>query len=279
MQPRQCRSGPFHSGRDGLWSGWRSRRGPRLLLDCAILKADRRRSERCAIPVRTTWAPGSAWPIGPHFAAGTLESTFGGVYGSFAAGPAVLRFGALAADEPARLRRVVAFPGLTDTPTARSQGRSVQGFGEAGYRIALGAGAELEPFVGGGVVALGRARFAEQGGAAALTGPGQARLVPTATAGLRAEARLAEASPVLVFGLVGYRRSFGDVALPSLLAFRGTGARFTSAGLPIDRDALVAEAGLGATLAPGLSVGLSYTGQVGARAQDHAAKASLAYRF
>ncbi len=82
-----------------------------------------------------------------------------------------------------------------------------------------------------------------------------------------------------MFGLVGYRRAFGDVALPSVLAFRGTGARFASAGLPIDRDALVAEAGLGATLAPGLSVGLSYTGQVGARAQDHAAKASLAYRF
>ncbi|WP_187193432.1 S8 family serine peptidase [Methylobacterium sp. WL1] len=42
---------------------------------------------------------------------GTLASTFGGIYGSLEAGPAVVRFGALAADEPARLRRVVAFPG------------------------------------------------------------------------------------------------------------------------------------------------------------------------
>ncbi|MGU3330887.1 autotransporter domain-containing protein, partial [Methylobacterium mesophilicum] len=177
---------------------------------------------------------------------GTLASTFGGVYGSLEAGPAVLRFGALAADEPARLRRVVAFPGLTDTPSARTGGRSVQGFGEAGYRVALGAGAVLEPFVGAGAVALGRDRFAEQGGAAALTGAARASLLPTATAGVRAEAPLdpEAALPVSVHALAGYRRTFGDGVPSAVLAFRGTGARFVSAGLPIDRDALVAEAGL-----------------------------------
>ncbi|MCJ2069150.1 S8 family serine peptidase [Methylobacterium sp. J-030] len=209
---------------------------------------------------------------------GTLASTFGGAYGSLAAGPAALRFGALAADEPGRLRRVVAFPGLSDSATARLGGRSVQGFGEAGYRIDLPGGAILEPFAGGGAVAILRDRLIEQGGAAALVGQARARRVPTATAGVRAEAQVASSS-VFVTGLVGYRRAFGDVALPSLLAFRGTGARFVSAGLPIDRDALVAEAGLAASLAPGLSVGLTYTGQIGARAQDHAAKGSIAYRF
>ncbi|WP_313900857.1 S8 family serine peptidase [Methylobacterium sp. J-026] len=212
---------------------------------------------------------------------GTLASTFGGVYGSLGAGPAVLRFGALAADEPARLRRVVAFPGLTDTPTARTGGRSVQGFGEAGYRIALGAGAALEPFVGAGAVALGRDRFAEQGGAAALTGAARGSLLPTATAGLRAEARLdpEAALPVSVHALAGYRRTFGDGVPAAALAFRGTGARFVSAGLPIDRDALVAEAGLAVLISPAASLGLSYTGQIGARAQDHAAQGSFTYRF
>ncbi|MCJ2095731.1 autotransporter domain-containing protein [Methylobacterium sp. J-072] len=212
---------------------------------------------------------------------GTLASTFGGVYGSLEAGPAVVRFGALAADEPARLRRVVAFPGLTDTPTARAGGRSVQGFGEAGYRVALGAGSVLEPFVGAGAVALGRDRFAEQGGAAALTGSARASLLPTATAGVRAEAQLdpEAALPVSVHALAGYRRSFGDVVPSAVLAFRGTGARFVSAGLPIDRDALVAEAGLAVLLGPAASLGVSYTGQIGARAQDHAAKGAFTLRF
>ncbi|WP_167367840.1 S8 family serine peptidase [Methylobacterium pseudosasicola] len=212
---------------------------------------------------------------------GTLESTFGGVYGSLEAGPAVLRFGALAADEPARLRRVVAFPGLTDTPTARAGGRSVQGFGEAGYRVAAGSGTVLEPFVGAGAVALGRDRFAEQGGAAALTGSARASLLPTATAGLRAEAQLDPdaALPVSVHALAGYRRSFGDVVPSAVLAFRGTGARFVSAGLPIDRDALVAEAGLAVLLTPAATLGVSYTGQIGARAQDHAAKGAFTVRF
>ncbi|CAA2156765.1 Extracellular serine protease [Methylobacterium brachiatum] len=212
---------------------------------------------------------------------GTLASTFGGVYGSLEAGPAVLRFGALAADEPARLRRVVAFPGLTDTPNARAGGRSVQGFGEAGYRIALGAGSVLEPFVGAGAVALGRDRFAEQGGAAALTGAARGSLLPTATAGLRAEAQLdpQEALPVSVHALAGYRRTFGDAVSSAVLAFRGTGARFFSTGLPIDRDALVAEAGLAVWLTPAASLGVSYTGQIGARAQDHAAKGAFTVRF
>jgi autotransporter-associated beta strand protein len=210
---------------------------------------------------------------------GTLASTFGGLYGSLEAGPAALRFGALAADEPARLRRLVAFPGLSDSATARLGGRSIQGFGEAAYRIVLPGGPVLEPFAGGGAVAVARDRFAEQGGAAALVGRAQGRLVPMATVGLRTEARLVETSPAFVTALVGYRRAFGDLVRPSPLAFRGTGARFTSAGLPLDRDALVAEAGLGAVLAPGLTAGLSYTGQIGARARDHAAKGFLAYRF
>jgi autotransporter-associated beta strand protein len=212
---------------------------------------------------------------------GTLESTFGGVYGSLEAGPAVLRFGALAADEPARLRRVVAFPGLTDTPTARTSGHSIQGFAEVGYRITLGTGAVLEPFVGAGAVALGRDRFAEQGGAAALTGAPHGSLLPTAIAGVRAEAQLdAEAAqPVFVHALAGYRRTFGDVVPDAVLAFRGTGARFVSVGLPIDRDALVAEAGLSMLLTPAASLGVSYTGQIGARAQDHAAKGIFTYRF
>ncbi len=213
--------------------------------------------------------------------AGALTSTFGGVYGSLEAGSAILRFGVLAAYDPAQLRRVVAFPGLSDSATARLGGHSVQGFGEAGYRIGLSAAVELEPFAGGTVVSVTRERFAERGGAATLTGFGQEHTVPSAIMGLRMQAPLDRDVPALAFvhGMIAYRRSFGDLAPSVPLAFRGTGARFASRGLPLDRDVLVSEVGLGLMLAPGLSAGLSYTGQIGARAQDNATKGILIYKF
>lgn len=103
----------------------------------------------------------------------------------------------------------------------------------------------------------------------------------SATMGLRVQAQLDRdgSAPAFVHGMIAYRRSFGDLVTTVPLAFRGTEARFTSRGLPLDRDALVSEVGLKIMLAPGLSAGLSYTGQLGVRAQDHAAKGSLVYKF
>jgi outer membrane autotransporter protein len=212
---------------------------------------------------------------------GALTSTFGGVYGSLESGSAVLRFGALAADDPAQLRRVVAFPGLSDSAAARLGGHSVQGFGEAGYRIGLSETLDLEPFAGGAMVSVTRERFAERGGAATLVGFGHEQTVPSATMGLRMQAQLYRdgSAPAFVHGAVAYRRSFGDLVPSMPLAFRGIGARFANRGLSLDRDTLVSEVGLGLMLAPGLSAGLSYTGQIGARAQDHAAKGGLVYKF
>jgi outer membrane autotransporter protein len=85
-------------------------------------------------------------------------------------------------------------------------------------------------------------------------------------------------APVSLHGLVGYRRAYGDVVPKALLSF-GTGPGFLVAGTPISRDALVAEAGLDLRVARDTTLGLAYTGQVGARAQDHAVKGNFTYRF
>lgn len=58
-----------------------------------------------------------------------------------------------------------------------------------------------------------------------------------------------------------------------------TGLAFLTVGLPIDRDALVAEAGLDVLVGSGTTLGVAYTGQVGDRAQDHAVKGNFTYRF
>ncbi|MCJ2100264.1 autotransporter outer membrane beta-barrel domain-containing protein [Methylobacterium sp. E-046] len=114
-----------------------------------------------------------------------------------------------------------------------------------------------------------------------MASSGHEHRVPSATMGLQMRVQLDrdDLGPAFVHGMIAYRRSFGDLVPSVPLTFRGTGARFASRGLPLDRDALVSEVGLGLMLAPGLSAGLSYTGQIGARAQDHAAKGGLVYKF
>ncbi|MEG7750676.1 autotransporter domain-containing protein, partial [Listeria monocytogenes] len=65
------------------------------------------------------------------------------------------------------------------------------------------------------------------------------------TAGVRAQTSLdlGFGLPLTAHGQLGYRRAFGDVVPTALLSF-GSGPSFLSAGVPIDRDALVAGAGL-----------------------------------
>jgi subtilase-type serine protease len=221
---------------------------------------------------------------------GTIESGFGGLYGGWESGPVSLRLGAVYADNAARLRRSVSVAGLGDSLSARTGGSTIQGFGELGYRFVIGetagtlpggaALAYIEPFVGGAVVSIGRDRFAETGGFAALTGAAQDYEIGTSTVGLRAQANvdLGLGLPLSARGLVGYRRAYGDVVPKALLSF-GTGPAFLTAGLPIDRDALVAEAGLDLRIARDTTLGVAYTGQIGDRAQDHAVKGNFTYRF
>ena len=227
---------------------------------------------------------------------GTIEGGFGAVYGGVERGPFALRLGAVYADQASRLRRAVSFAGFSDSDTARYGGATVQGFGEIGYKIFLGTASSpvtggdapvaaraptyLEPFVGGAYLSIGRDRFAETGGLAALTGAAQTTEVATSTVGVRGQTSLGLGldAPVSLHGLVGYRRAYGDVVPKALLSF-GTGPAFLIAGTPIGRDALVAQAGLDVRVARDATLGIAYTGQVGERAQDHAVKGNFTYRF
>ncbi|MCJ2091186.1 autotransporter domain-containing protein [Methylobacterium sp. J-072] len=224
----------------------------------------------------------------------TLKSGFGGVYGGYEFGPVSVRLGALYADTDTRTRRSVLY-GLSDSPTGHGGGHTVQGFGEIGYRFTLSAPAALvskdgpalqvastsiEPFVGAAYIGIRRDGFAEAGGAAALVSYARDYDLGAVTAGVRAQTSLdlGLGLPVTAHGLLGYRRAFGDVVPTALLSF-GTGPAFLSAGVPIDRDALVASAGLDLAVAPNAALGVAYTGQVGARAQDQAVKGNLTLRF
>ena len=234
-----------------------------------------------------------------RFESATVTSGFGGVYGGYEMGPVSLRLGAVYADESLRTRRAVVFPGVADTPTGRYGGYTVQGFGEIGYKIFLGQPAPvalvskgaavqpvqpsatyLEPFVGGAYVGIHRDGFAETGGVAALRGLARDYDLGALTVGMRGQTAFdfGTGLPLSAHALVGYRRAFGDVVPKALLSF-GTGPTFLSSGVPIDRDAVVAEVGLDLRVAPNATLGVAYTGQAGSRAQDQAVKGNFTYRF
>jgi outer membrane autotransporter protein len=59
----------------------------------------------------------------------------------------------------------------------------------------------------------------------------------------------------------------------------GDGRPFSVAGASIDRDSLVVEAGVNWAVARDVTLGVSYSGAIGARDQEHTFRAGLTIRF
>ena len=198
-----------------------------------------------------------------------------------------LRAGALYGTNSTSTSRSVVFPGFADALSASYGGSTAQAFGEAGYRIEL-AGASLgglafsrasvEPFADAAAIGIHQNGFTESGGIAALTGFGRDFNIQTTTLGVRSEIALAS-MPLTLKTMLGWRHAYGDVVPSVLLGFQGGAQAFSVSGIPIDRDAFVAEAGIDYSLTSMLSVGVSYSGQFGQRAMDNAFKGNVNLRF
>jgi outer membrane autotransporter protein len=220
----------------------------------------------------------SSFDVTGRLSSGTNESIFGAIYGSGQWGPVSLRLGAAYAWHDIDTSRTVLLPGLSDRLTASYDGSTLQAFGELGYRFGLGRTA-LEPFIGASIMRLHSNAFRERGGIAALGGAGQDQDLATTTLGLRAEMQLFADLPLTLKGMIGWQHAYGDVRPERLMAFAGGTSAFAVAGLPIDRNALVAEAKLDWQASADLNLGIAYRGQIGSRAQNHAFTGNLTWRF
>ena len=209
---------------------------------------------------------------------GSNESVLGAIYGAADWGAVSLRLGASYAGHDIDTARRVSFPGFVDQVGASYDGSTAQVFGEIGYRLNV-AGLALEPFLGASILRVHTDGFAETGGAAALTGASRSHDLGTTTLGLRAEAALSAELPLTLHGTLGWRHAYGDVAPTALLTFRSGDAPFVAAGVPVDRNALVAEAGLGWQASETISLEVNYQGQIGARVQEHAVKGNFTWKF
>ncbi|WP_242116249.1 autotransporter domain-containing protein [Sphingomonas lacusdianchii] len=213
----------------------------------------------------------------------SIDGVFGGAYAGTTFGATQLRLGVSYSDANLRTKRIPSFPTLSDTASSRYGGDLGQAFGEAGYLIRSATG-YVEPFIGGAVLHMTRKGFAERGGASALTANSSAYDIATSTVGMQVQDRpralLGTETPLLLRGLLAYRHAYGDVHPSALVRFAEADQGFTVAGVPIARDAMVAQGGIDWRVSPATTLSLAYTGQVGSqRTQDHGVKVNFLHRW
>lgn len=198
---------------------------------------------------------------------GEVESVHGLIYAGADVGAWRVAGGLGYARTVTETRRSIAFPGVTETPTADYDGSVLQAFVEAGYRIPA-SGGHVEPFASLAAVRVESDAFVEaDGGAAALSGEATGDDALVSTIGLRFETN--PMGPFSLRGSTGWRRHWGDLAPVGRHAFDG-GATFEILGAARSEDAAVARVEANWRLSPRVGVGLAWDGVLGDDGADHA---------
>ena len=170
--------------------------------------------------------------------------------------------------------RSVAYSGFEDSLSADYNGRTLQAFGELGYRIDT-ASAAFEPFANLSHVRLRTNGFTEQGGDAALTVDKDTTNTTFSTLGLRASAPVTfGATNANLTGTLGWRHAYSDITPTSRQAFAGSEA-FNVDGVAIAKDVAVLGAGFDVELSEISTFGLRYNGQYGNGAKQNGFNATL----
>jgi subtilase-type serine protease len=210
----------------------------------------------------------------------TVDSGHVSGYGGWSFGNLNLRAGGAYSFHTVDTTRTVAFAAFFDTDTAHYGARTGQVFGEVGYGFAFGKVA-IEPFAGVAWVRLDTDAFTERGGLAALRVAASSFDVGYSTFGIRAATMIPLANDMMLVprASAAWQHAFDDVTPAGTLAFQTAGVPFVIAGVPIARDALLAEAGLDLAIGRSATIGLWYVGQIANNVHDHAAKGKFSWKF
>lgn len=202
-----------------------------------------------------------------------------GMYAGANWGGLALRAGASHTWHDLSARRDVDFPGFSDRLKSGYRAGTSQLFGELGYQMRAGRAA-FEPYANVAYVKQRTHGFTEQGGVAALTAASGSTDVTFSTLGLRAARSFdLKGAPLVVRGMAGWRRAFGNVTPLATMRFAAGGETYAVAGVPLARNTAVVEAGLDYRAFANTTLGLAYNGQLGGNQGDHAIKATFNLRF
>jgi outer membrane autotransporter protein len=209
-----------------------------------------------------------------------IDSVQFGAYATGKVGAFNVRGGASYSLDEINASRGIFFPGFTDQTHARFHGNVGQVFGEVGYGMAFGRVA-VEPLAGLAYVHVHDNSFLESGGVAALSGAKTNEDTGYSSLGVRMATAmpLANGTVLVPRATLQWQHAFGDVTPTSALAFQGTGAAFTIAGIPIARDAALVEAGFDWRFSPHAKLGAFYQGELAAHADTHAVKGTFTWDF
>ncbi|EHS51363.1 outer membrane autotransporter barrel domain protein, partial [Rhizobium sp. PDO1-076] len=220
----------------------------------------------------------TSFAVDDRASSGDAESYHAGVYGGRQWGALALRTGLGYSRHRLDIERSVGFYGLDETLSSDYAARSLQAFGEVGYRLDMGE-AVLEPFLGLSHVRLSSDGFTEEGGPSALTVAAQDHTVNYSTLGLRGEHDvMLQGMAVRAKGKIAWMHAFGDTTPQGVHNFAG-GDAFTIASAPIASDIAVLEAGFDVRLNDTSTLGFSYSGQIGDGGSRHAVNGTFAVRF
>ena len=209
-----------------------------------------------------------------------IDSAQLGAYAGGRLGAFNVRGGASYSYDSIDTSRAIAFPGFTDQTQAHFHGNVGQVFGEVGYGMTFGSVA-VEPLAGLAYVHLHNGAFLESGGVAALSGSSVNENIGYSSLGVRAATALPLANGTVLVprGSLQWQHAFGDVTPAAALAFQGTGAAFSVAGVPIARDTALIESGFDWRFSPQARLGAYYQGELAAHAQAHAFKGTFNWNF
>lgn len=253
--------------------------------------ADLTQDTRGAV-VGADWAVASAWRVGvlggyarTDVEAGPgvssdIDSLHLGLYALRQSGPLALRLGAAYSHHDNSSTRQVTFAGFSDRLRGDYTANSQQAFAELGYQLAS-ARLLAEPFAAVGYQRYRHASYAEKGGDAALRVESQQQEHVSSTLGVRLAhlGTLDNGMSLTPRASLGWRHTYGDLDSQARQAFLSGGNAFSVEGTALDRDSLLAEAGLDLGISNGQRLGLGYSGEYGSRAQNHALVAQWQLRF
>lgn len=201
-----------------------------------------------------------------------------GIYTGTQATPVRFTLGAGYSWHDIDTQRSVIFPGLSDRLQSAHHAATAQVFGELGYAIDFGT-TEVEPFANAAYVNLDSDGFTEHGGAAALHVDGDNTNTTFSTLGLRLAHTLDLGSTTIALHTsAGWRHAYGDTTPTVTNAYAGS-SNFTVAGVPIEDNSAVVDAGLSVGIADNTSLGVSYGGLFGSDVHDNSGKLDLTVRF
>ncbi|WP_009907713.1 autotransporter outer membrane beta-barrel domain-containing protein, partial [Burkholderia thailandensis] len=204
-----------------------------------------------------------------------------GAYAGWQPGALGVRVGAAHAWHRGGVDRAVQYGTVAESETTTLHAETTQVFGEAGYQLALGGAATVEPFFGIAYVHLKNEGTTETGGAAALRVQEGNHDVTFSTLGVRGETRLGLTSrlQLTLQGSAGWQHALTGGQPTGSLAFATGSNTFIVASVPVAKDAAVLNVGAGLELGKNGLLRVGYSGALASRQSEHAVQGGLHWKF